>query len=275
MTPQPCPVTAAVALRAQDGLLELPVLPAVASEVLGLVDREDADARTLADLVQRDPSLAAHVLRVANSPLYAPNEPIVSLTQAIGRLGLRTLREIAVSVAVRGAVFKVEGHEARVEELWSHAQATAAVAREIARARRANVEAAFLSGLLHDIGAPIVLQGLVDECERGGFAACEVDVDGAIETLHAYVGADLVRRWGLPCWVAQSVLHHHVPAGAEEALDVVRTVALADELAHWLQEAEGAGIPPGLEHAEALELYAEDIEELCTSTAAQLASLAG
>ncbi len=272
MKPQTCPAIVSVAIRAQDGQLELPVLPAVASEVLAFVDSEDADARALARLVQRDPSMAAHVLRVANSARYAPTEPIVSLTQAIGRLGLATLREIAVSVAVRVAVFKVAGHEALVEGLWAHAQATATVAREIARARGANVEAAFLSGLLHDIGAPIVLQGLVDVREQEGLTTTEAGVQEAIDTLHAYVGAELVRRWELAAWVAQSALHHHTPEEAEEAEDVVRTVALADALAHWLAGSDGEGVPPGLEHAEALELRAEDIEQVCVGVAPQLSS---
>jgi HD-like signal output (HDOD) protein len=107
MQPDPIDLSAALAQRARAGQLRLPVLPTVAVELLASVNDDNSDARSLAARVQRDPSLAAHVLRVANSARFAPKEPIVSLSQAIGRLGLATLREIVLSVAVKGSAFDV------------------------------------------------------------------------------------------------------------------------------------------------------------------------
>ncbi|MGK0339106.1 MAG: HD-like signal output (HDOD) protein, partial [Candidatus Azotimanducaceae bacterium] len=67
--------------------ITLPVLPEVAATVIQLSTSEDVDAQQLANLIQGDMSLAGHVMRVANSALYRPVTPFVSLQQAITRLG--------------------------------------------------------------------------------------------------------------------------------------------------------------------------------------------
>jgi len=262
MPNEPIDLSATLTERARAGKLRLPVLPAVAVELLASMNDDDSDARSLAASVQRDPSLAAHVLRVANSARFAPKEPIVSLTQAIGRLGLSTLREIVVSVAVKGSTFDVKGHEAYVERLWRHALLSGRLAQEIARARRANVEAAFLCGLLHDIGRPVALQGLVDLCKEAGVSPSEAALLQMIEGVHEEFGALLIERWKLPEWVHAAARFHHQPDRTTKHRDLVRTTALADVLAHWFDEEECAGLPPGLEHAAALDLYDEDVEAL-------------
>ena len=271
MPNDPHDLTAALSERARAGRLRLPVLPTVAVELLASVNDDNCDARSLAARVQRDPSLAAHVLRVANSARFAPKEPIVSLTQAIGRLGLATLREIVVSVAVKGSTFDVKGHEAYVEQLWRHALLAGRLAQEIARARRANVEAAFLCGLLHDIGRPVALQGLVDLCKELGARPSEAELLQAIAGLHQEVGGLLVERWKLPEWVHAAVRFHHHPDDAPSHHDLVRTTALADVLAHWLDEDEAQGLPPGLEHAAALDLYDDDLAALAEHSAKLMA----
>src|SRR5262245_30521979 len=68
---------AAVAERLASGKLDLPLLPRVASQVIALVGDAKADANQLAALIHRDPALAGHVLRIANSPAYMPKMPIV------------------------------------------------------------------------------------------------------------------------------------------------------------------------------------------------------
>jgi putative nucleotidyltransferase with HDIG domain len=256
------------------GGLRLPVLPAVAAEVLGCIDGDDCDAHSLAELIQRDPSLAANLLRIANSARFAPREPIVSLNQAISRLGLATLREIALTVAVKGAVFDVPGHEDFVAGLWHHAQATGRLSQEIARARRDNVEAAFLCGLLHDIGSPVILQGLVDVARREGCTIDSVCIEHAVDELHGAVGAKLVEEWKLPDWTREAVLHHHNPAGASAHNDLVNTVALGDALSDWLLEDDGEGERPGAELLRLLDLYDEDVDALCAKGPAIVRELA-
>jgi len=68
-----------VAERVAAGQIDLPLLPQVASQVVMLAGNPNTDAAQLSDTIHRDPALAGHVLRIANSAAYMPRMPIVSL----------------------------------------------------------------------------------------------------------------------------------------------------------------------------------------------------
>ena len=138
----------------------MPLLPAVAGQVLSLARSQDTRAAELAQVIHSDQSLVSHVLRVANSAAYGWNAQIVSLHQAVARLGFERIAEIALAVAVGGRLFRPDRRKAELQRLWSHSVAAAFCAQEAARLLRRNAETAFLCGLLHDIGKPVVLEAV-------------------------------------------------------------------------------------------------------------------
>jgi putative nucleotidyltransferase with HDIG domain len=275
-SPTDSPAGGAAALKARlctlasDAELELPLLPDASAQVLALCGEESCDARALAQLLERDPALAAHVLRVSNSAAYAPREPIVSLQQAVSRLGMGGVRNIAVAVALQVEIFRVPGHEARLAELWTHSACAGAWAREIARARRRNAESAFLCGLLHDVGKPALLREIA-ALERGlGLNLDDAALEDCFDELHAELGARLLERWKLPARMVAAARFHHRPDDPEVLADQARyaedvhTTALANQLAHWSRDLaperlEAVRACPALEP---LGLYAEDLEAL-------------
>lgn len=245
--------------------MELPVLSDTAMQVLAMADEEDCDARTLADVLQRDQALASHVLRVSNSAAYAPKEPIVSLQQAISRMGFPTVREIAISVAVRSKVFDVPGHRVRVRELWMHSAATAIFCREVARQQRANVEAGFLCGLLHDVGKPMIAQVLSDEARKHTDRPIPAPIlEAAMDAFHVELGSRMVRHWKLPPWVVSAIENHHDIRSKSEHVELARLTSLADELSHWaLMEGQTKeDFPAELPVIRALGIYADDVVKL-------------
>ena len=94
--------------------IELPVLPQVAGRVMALANDPSADAARLSALIHQDQALAAHVLKIANSPAYMPRTPIMSLQHAVAMLGVNQLSEIAVTISLKSAAVKIPGHEAVV-----------------------------------------------------------------------------------------------------------------------------------------------------------------
>jgi putative nucleotidyltransferase with HDIG domain len=256
--------------------VELPILPEAAARIVALCQDEKADARAFETVLERDPSLASHVLRIANSPAYAPQSRIVSLKQAVSRLGLGTLRNIVLAISLQGRVFKVAGHQARVRSIWAHCAVAAVFAREIARKLRKNVEGAFLCGLLHDVGRPIVLQATIDAlAHRTKEALPDALLETAMNEFHEAVGADLIAAWKLADWTAAVVAHHHDPAKAAPHDEEARITRLADLLAHWaldpkLSPADFRGDDPVVQE---LDLYPEDLEKLlaCRAEALELA----
>ena len=225
-------VRTALEERIQSGKLDLPLLPGVASQVLAEGFDSDSDIRRLSDLIHRDQAIAGHVLRVANSAAYSPGSPIVSLQQAVMRLGFSQLREIVVAVAMKSRVFQAPGYESEVARLWQHSAGAAAFAKEIARMRRRNVEGAFLCGLLHDVGKPILLLALVDLQKELKQPADRDAVIAAATELHTRVGSLLAERWSLPAQVAESIAFHHNHEAAPTSREAAALTLLANRLSH-------------------------------------------
>jgi HD-like signal output (HDOD) protein len=251
---------ALLAAHFADHKLDLPLLPTYATQVVALCSDPSTDARSLAQLLQRDPSLAAHVLAIANSAAFAAREPIVSLQQAIARMGVRTLASVALSVAVKTKVFRAGKHLDRVQKLWKHSSLCAAFAREIARSRRRNVESAFLCGLLHEVGAPVVLQAIDDLQSKTRLEISPAEVEAAVARFHPEVGERLVRAWSLPDWTHAATRYHHSPQDAAEHADEVYTTVLADRMSHHAEgEDDLSDLDPILS---ALGMYEEDLAAL-------------
>lgn len=245
------------------GAFALPLLPDTAADVIGACQDENAGARHVAELMHRDPALTAHVLRLANSAAFGASHAIVSLPEAIGRLGLTVVSEMTMAAALDTGVFRVPRFEAVARRVWTHSAAAGAWAREIARQRRRSVEGAFLCGLLQDVGRPILLQAVIALEPRLASRPTDDEVFAAVDELHAPVGADLVRSWSMPDWMATSIAYHHEPQAAPEYRDEAFTTAFAGDLARRTLDGPGdpaADYDPTL--AEELGLYPEDVERL-------------
>lgn len=224
--------------RVAQGKVDLPLLPGVAMEVTNVANQDGADARAIAELLRKDQAMAAHVLRVVSSPVYSGRTQIVSLQQAVARLGVQKIREIALAIAFRVGVFKLKGYEQQITSLFQHSVAAAMFAQEIARTTRRNVEDAFMCGLLHDVGRPVILQALVQILAEQKLQVTPAAVVAACGDLHADVGGTLADSWGLPEAVEMSIRYHHSGSPPDAHVNSVRITALADEIARYTFEPE-------------------------------------
>jgi putative nucleotidyltransferase with HDIG domain len=245
--------------------LDLPLLPDTATQILAACQDGDCDFRNLEGLITRDQSLAAHVLRAANSAVYAPREPIASLQQALSRLGITTVAEIALAVSLKTKVFMVPGYHTRIRELWMHSAATAAYAKEVASLLRRDVESAFLSGLLHDVGMPIVMQLLYDLTRGNGKGPVPaVVMEAAMGEFHCHLGTLLAKKWRLGPLVGSVICQHHDPLRATSFQAETLMTSLADELAYWALDdgKECDHFPADLEQARVLGISPADLQGL-------------
>ncbi len=259
------PLRAAVAHRLAAGQLSLPMLPRVASQVIALVGNPTTDANRLSELIHRDPALAGQVLRIANSPAYMPRMPIVSLQQAVSRLGLNIVSEIAFAASLQSGVFRVPGYESVLNQLWRHALASGAFAKEIARVRRLNVESAFLCGLLHSVGKPALLQLVNDVVKSNSMRVGPIALLALLEDLHTIVGVRIAEQWCLPKPVAASIEHCTAYARAGGFRQEAMITFLADRLATHSLEPARLGGDDGFRDTPAiadLNLYPDDVTGL-------------
>jgi putative nucleotidyltransferase with HDIG domain len=259
------PLRAAVAHRLATGQLSLPMLPRVASQVVALVGSPTTDANRLSELIHRDPALAGQVLRIANSPAYMPRMPIVSLQQAVSRLGLNVVSEISFAASLQSGVFRVPGYESVLNQLWRHALASGAFAKEIARVRRLNVESAFLCGLLHSVGKPALLQLVNDVAKTNSLRVGPIALIAVLDDLHAVVGVRIAEQWSLPKPVAASIEHHAAYAQAGAFRQEAMITFLAGRLATHAIEPTRFGGDDGFRDTPViadLNLYPDDVAGL-------------
>jgi putative nucleotidyltransferase with HDIG domain len=214
------------------GTSDLPTLPRSVTEALRLARKPSLDFNEVANVAAGDPPLAARVVAVANSALYArAGMPrIASVRQAAVRLGIQTTRDVLYQVAYASMFVDAPRFRDLVEATFQHGVRAARTARFLAAERRLDSDVAFLAGLLHDIGRArcwkllAKVRGAVDT----GSAA------RAVDELHAVAGAELAAAWNLPDGVIEACRWHHDPAGHEHAL----LIAAADAIAR-LDEGRG------------------------------------
>ncbi len=138
----------------------IPVQPGIGLRLLRMLDDPRVSAETLGRVVERDPSLSARLITMANSSFYGLVEPAANAWRALTVIGLSTVRSIVTAAALDlGAA---EGISVPAG-FWTHATATAAAAGLLAPRVDANVGDAFSLGLLHDIGSALLFRRFPDE----------------------------------------------------------------------------------------------------------------
>jgi len=222
---------AALDRRVEEGALSVPLLPDAAATLLLMTEDEEADLDRLTDVVRSDPTMAAQLLRIANSPLFVSRYPIASLRVALSRLGMFQVRQIALLIVCDTKVFRVRGWEQAMRSLFGHSVLVALFAQEIAKKARMNADEAFLAGLLHDVGVPTLVQALVEIEPR---VTSFREIDGLLTLLHprhAEIGARLAAAWAMPPRLIEAIGYHHEPHLARSDGRNALVLHLANQLA--------------------------------------------
>jgi HD-like signal output (HDOD) protein len=221
----------------------LPTLPQAATKAMMVAKDPNSSLRTLAGVIERDPALAAGILKLANSALYRPAQGVGSLHQAVVHLGTRECQNLILAVGVR-SLFRTmpQARQTRYEGLWRHSFLTGCLCRRLSEALGLRFEGEdFASGLSHDIGRVLIALGAA---ERADTADPMDFVEGpellareqaALGTDHCYIGAWFANLNNLPAPLVSAVQFHHTPEVASEHKALVALVAVADHMANHVQ----------------------------------------
>ena len=211
--------------------IRLPTLPNISLEALIIINDADSSMADLENVIAKDTSMAARLVRYANSPLYMGINNVSSVKAAITRIGLDAVKNAILSLAMRDVFTSTrKSIEDRMESLWKHSVTVASKATVLAEnIPHLNPDEAMLAGLIHDIGAiPILLKAadypvLLDN---------EDNLDKVIQVLHMSVGSFLLKHWNFePALVEVAAVHDKLdrqPAGEE--IDYVDIIQVANVL---------------------------------------------
>jgi putative nucleotidyltransferase with HDIG domain len=207
----------------------------VVTEIWRVLADEDASARGLSRVVERDPALSAKILRLANSAYFGLPRPVREVRTACVVLGFSTIESLAVGVTALEALSRSVGAAFDLDAFWRHSVATAIAAEKLARrVGIADPGPAFCGGIVHDVGklvlasiAPPRYRRVVDGPTEDPMHVREEREYGAD---HAVVGGWLGERWRFPPELCEILRGHHEPDG-EAGGRWAALLGLADGLA--------------------------------------------
>jgi HD-like signal output (HDOD) protein len=254
---------------------DLPAMPHVASKVLELSSDPQTCAPQLQQVIADDQAMAARILKIANSAMYACSRRVKTLSEAIVMLGFNSIRSLVVTSAARN-LYAGAGARLGLKErlLWEHSIGCAFAGRMLALRRWPQMaEEAFLAGLMHDIGKLVLnlqIPERFDEVvqivynEQRGFCETERELLGFD---HSQVGALLVNKWKLSPLLEETIGLHHDPQAVTGDRPLLVCLDAANQLCHRL------GI--GFKDDPDLDLLAQPSLRALGFTAADLDDLAG
>ncbi len=240
----------------------LPSLPTIYQEIEATLQAKDASAEKTAAIIGKDPAMVTNLLHLVNSAYFSLRRTVSSPTHAVALLGIGTVKSLVLTLKLFEQSHRDPALKPLIERLWQHGITVGTAAKALAVAEDMGtvaVEAAFLGGLLHDLGRLVLASNLpkeqaqVDNAVRAGTDPVEAErtVYGAT---HAEVGAYLLSIWGLNDLIVEGVAFHHCPMVSHSgSFTVLTAIHLANG---WAGSSSGAGArsEPDLAYIEQLGL---------------------
>jgi putative nucleotidyltransferase with HDIG domain len=219
-------------------LRDLPALPSVVLELVESLGHEELSGAQYAAKISRDQALAAKTLRLANSSFYGRGRQVRSVAEAIGVLGLRTVRAVVTAAGLAGSFRRHAGFDH--DAFWRHSIGSALCAQGLAgELRRDDADLAFTVGLLHDIGRLALASAFAPayaeaerwrrdkDCPTSEAERAVLGID------HAEVGGLIARQWNFAPAIVDAIREHHAPP-ADAGLTLTGIAHVADAIAHAL-----------------------------------------
>jgi len=219
-------------------LRDLPPLPSLVLELVESLGHEELSAAQLATKISQDQALAAKTLRLANSSFYGRGRRVGSVADAIGVLGLRTVRGVVTAAGLAGSFGRPADFDH--DSFWRHSLASALCAQALAsELGRDDAELAFTVGLLHDIGRLALASAFasayaeVERWRREQDCSADVAERGVVGIDHAELGGLIARHWNFSPAIVDAIREHHAPPAAP-GMTLTGIAHVADAVAHAL-----------------------------------------
>ena len=224
----------------------LPSVPIVAANVLTLSRDPDVDLSRLEKMISADPALVAKLLRMGNSAYFGSRKRVTSINEAIVRIGMKITRMTVLGFSLEADIHRKIPESFKIDRFWQHALTTAISARIVAeRIWPAKRDDAFAAGILQDLGM-IALQcaapdqyAKVLENRRAHPTTHLEDIEQRVLGFtHARVGAELLRKWGIPEEVYGPIRFHHDPdsgtalGASPDTIRLARVLHLCSKISH-------------------------------------------
>ncbi len=262
---------------------KLASLDSINRKLAGLVNSEQSYTSQIAELIRRDPSLTARLLRMVNSVYFGLSAKVNNIEEAVLYMGLRQIRELSMATPVIDELERLGPVSPRLpwRELWQHSIGSAIVTREILSFTDLLVDddTDYIIGLLHNVGKvvlattwPAEFERIVDRDYVSPEEVCEAE-RLLIGWDHAAVGGYYLERHQLAPEIAAAVRFHCSPGLAGEHQRFAAALQVADRVVRELGFVGGferisPRLPPWTETPGWSLLFPDDTREASLARAA-------
>jgi len=208
--------------------------PAVLVQVAELAKDPNSDLAALCGLLRNDGPLAADIIRISNSPYYAPATPLSNLTAAVNQIGMREVMRV-VNLSLSRQIFArdLPGYGVSAQDYWTDSIAAALVMEALAKRVGLNPEDAYTIGILHAIGR-VLINRVIDEIGFAiywdGHQPIENWERGAVGFDSAEAGAMLLEHWRFPAPTCDVIRWQLNPEKAVEQVSLLGSLQFTGRL---------------------------------------------
>ena len=232
----------------------LPSSPEILTRITMMMEDPQVGIPEIGAEAGRDPGITSRLLRLANSAHCGLSVPVATPEQAVGVIGVRMLRNIALQTSVMQQYRELALElDCDLASHWYHAAQIASMAYDLARRlehKELLPEEMYTCGLMHDVGKVVLLDSLreeyaelLDEAARMRLECQELEMEWLGFT-HADVGAMLAERWKFPERMCRAIGEHHAAPSDLAQQPETAVVALTDRLAYALDSTSCEEILP-------------------------------
>lgn len=206
--------------------VKLTTLPAIFTRINEIIMKPSSSSHEIANLISKDTSLSARLLKIVNSAFYSYPSRIDSLAQAVSIVGTNQISMLAVGIDVVAEFKNIPSGYITMDSFWRHSIACGIVARLIAITRNIqNTERLFVAGMLHDIGrlvmyhyTPHYALDILEEVRNAGEPLSRIE-EAHPGGSHTEIGGLLLQIWKLPQSLENAVRYHHRPGNCQNGLE--------------------------------------------------------
>lgn len=226
-------------------------LSGIVAQVLCMAASPSSDLKELAGLISRDPMLSARVLHTANSVAFTTTgKQIYTIPEAVQRLGLANIRDIAAAAGVFDALPAGAATGFDPVRCWQHSFAVATLCQQLASVTHPDrAGMAYLVGLCHDLGDILFhthfgkeYAELLEARAQTGLPSEELE-ERVLGMRRGELTGQILAHLGLPAAIRAPIEAYHQvgqSSTAGEAAEALRRVLrLADLYAHGMMLAAG------------------------------------
>lgn len=196
---------------------DFPTLPTIYSSLLEVMSKPFSTIQDISEVIAKDMSVTAKIIKMANSPIFALNIRVETLTQAIFLIGFTEVKNIVLAISVLNVMKGTHSNSNfNFVNLWKHSIAVGVIARILGNKMNIrNLENYFVAGLMHDIGKLVLYKIYDEEYSKGLKDAIAKQITARqaekehFGFSHEFAGEIIANKWKFPDVLIDVIKYHH------------------------------------------------------------------